>query len=103
MEDTIANEGKKEKHAFKRHVPKVNLGSQAKSSYALEVNFNKDLLFGNIYVNYLTEQPYSSFSLGASFCTQSRHEDQKRFPIPSCPEQTKSTPTKDTLFGLALF
>lgn len=95
--------GQRQARAFNWCVLKVNMGFQSKSSYPLEVNFNKDLLFGNIYINYLIEQLYSSFSLGAAFCTQSRHEDQKRSPIPSCPVQTKSTPTKDTLFGLALF
>lgn len=61
VEDIIVNERQK------RCVPQVNMGSQAKSSYPLEVDFNKDLLFGNIYINYLMEQLYSSFSLGASF------------------------------------
>lgn len=91
---------KREAHAFNRCVSKVNMGSKSKSSYPLEVNSNKDLHFGNIYINYLMEQLYSSFSLGASFCTWSKHEDQKRSPIRSWPEPTKSTSIKDICLGL---
>lgn len=67
----------REARAFNRWVLKVTMGSQSKSSCPLRVNFDKDLLFGNVYTNYLTEQLYSSFSLGASFCTWARHEDQR--------------------------
>lgn len=81
IEDIIAKRrGKREAHAFNRYVPKVSVNSQSKSSYPLEVNFNKDLLFRNIYIHYLMEQLYSNFSLGASFCTQSWHEGSKEVP-----------------------
>lgn len=68
---------KREARASNRWALKVSMGSQSKTSCPLKVNFNEDLLFGNVCINYLTEQLYSSFSLRASFRTWARHRDQR--------------------------
>lgn len=75
------------------------MASQAKSSYPSEVDFNKDLLFGNIYINYLMEQLYSSFSLGASF-SLSPGMKIKRGHLAA---QSKPSPPQQKILYLGLF